>query len=407
MQCGGMTDNLGWTRRRVLRGVSVTGLFGMAGCLRVTRGDNAETVDNPSPSTTDTADNGNTPDDEDSEKPSDFDVALAPRWEHDTRSAITSADQDFFTGWDALTRISPGGTIVFESEEFAGDGYMNIDNNWRKSLYADDLGVYVGVDPDNEENGGRMYALDPTDGDILWEHSEPDDGLHDKIRATTRVDDFVIFASQSSGSGSDQRPIIRALDAETGEQQWQIDRKEGFVTQIIPNGDRIHVQQTFGIFTYDISTRDLVEEHEFGHGFNQMIQFNDSVYIPHSTIRKLDISLTQQLWSAKTEYDVNTRPAIGANGVFIGTESGFVAGFDRESGEQLWESRVEGVVSHPPVVENGLVWIADERGGLSALATSTGDRMYHESVEPDFSFTIIDGILKDDVRETAFEIKKE
>lgn len=94
-------------------------------------------------------------------------------------------------------------------------------------------------------------------------------------------------------------------------------------------------------------------------------------------------------------------PESGEAGVFVGTESGYVLGYDRETGEKLWENRVAGVVEHPPVVADGVVRVASERGDLSAFDVGAGGLLYEEEIAPGFEFTVLDGIPNDDERDTT------
>ena len=110
-------------------------------------------------------------------------------------------------------------------------------------------------------------------------------------------------------------------------------------------------------------------------------------------------------WSVETGREVDTSPAIGEESVFVGTEAGYILGYDLNTGEELWERRVEGVIDRPPIFANGVVWVASERGDLSAFGEATGELLYREEVEPNFEFGIQDNMLLDTERDTAFEIQ--
>ena len=49
---------------------------------------------------------------------------------------------------------------------------------------------------------------------------------------------------------------------------------------------------------------------------------------------------------------------------------------------------------------------ASERGDLSAFDEATGELVYEEEIASDFEFAILDGILNDDERDTAYEIRR-
>lgn len=341
----------------------------------------------------------------------EFEVELVPTWKSDIHklgSDVVTADGDFFGGIFEMLRIRPDGSVVFRFDEF-DDGYNStIRSNWRNALQADESGTYVGARGNDEEQGARMYSLDPKTGRQQWRFEEPNDGLHNLIEATARVDDLLVYASQSSGSGSDQEPIVRALDVETGSEQWRLDYSGGeFVNQLVAHDGRLFVQQLSEIDVYDIATRELLEERtNRSTGFEPMVKHDGTLYVPGETVQAIDLPSVDVQWATETGYEVNTKPAIGESAVFLGTESGFVAGFDRGTGEQVWESRVDGVIGHPPVVEDGLVWVGNERGGLAAYTEQTGEIAYSEDVAPDFAFAVQDGVLVDSARESAFDIRR-
>jgi outer membrane protein assembly factor BamB len=339
---------------------------------------------------------------------SDFDVELVSAWDTDRLTEVVSADGDFVARtFDGIRRIRPDGSTAFETTVITDDKYRAaINSNWRNALHVSESGMYIGASPPEDTAGARMYAVDPSSGEQRWTFDEPSDGLHNNIRAVTQSDDTLIYASMSSGSGSDQEPIVRALNADTGREQWQITLSESFVPQLVTYENQLFVQQTFGVSVYDLSTQEQVESYDLRAGFNTIRNQDSTLYVPSSTVQALRLPSLETVWETETEYDISTRPAIGSTGVFYGTEAGFITGFNIDTGEQLWENRVSGVISHPPVVADGLVWVGNERGGLSAYTERTGERVYQREIAPDFTFAIQDGILVTNEAETAFEIQR-
>ena len=234
---------------------------------------------------------------------------------------------------------------------------------------------------------------------------EPGDGLHDQIQGMTAVDGTVIYASESTGFSDEQEPIIRGVDAESGEEQWKI-QLEGSVAAIVAYRDQLFVQGT-GLSIYRRSTQELLEERQLAGGYSGGPVADDkTLFIPGDTVYALTLPDGGERWSADTGRSVNSSAGVGETGVFVGTEGGYVLGYDRETGAELWESRVAGVVEHPPIVEDGVVWIASERGDLSAFDEESGTLLYEEEVASGFQFTIRDSILNDDERDTAYEIRR-
>ena len=391
------------SRRRWLLLCGGVGLGSTAGCLRLSEDEadgSAPDSNGDDPGSGDGSDGSEDPPDD-----REFDVELVPTWDHDILFWVVSADGDFFTGRSEVTRLDPDGDVVFETEPFADDHTAVIRHGHRHALHVDESGCYVGTRPDNDEEGGRIHAFDPRSGEHRWTFGEPADGLHNNVRAPTRTDDLLVYASMSSGSGSDQEPIVRALDATTGDERWAITYDESFVVGIFSSADRLFVQQTFGLFVYDLATQELIEELDVGAGFNRAVQAEGTLYVPGETVRALSLPSGEESWSVDTGREVNTSPTLGDTELFVGTEAGFLLAFDHETGESLWENRIGGVISQPPVVDGDLVWVASERGDLSAFTRHTGELRYEEAVEPGFNFAISDGRLLDSERGTAFEIR--
>ncbi|GGI99866.1 hypothetical protein GCM10008995_07160 [Halobellus salinus] len=411
-----MTREPTWSRRSLLRGSAGVGVVATAGCLRLTDGSTGTPTDGQGGTEAGgqagSATTGST-----EAAPTDApggsttagsasEIELVPAWSGSSSAVAAAAGNFFFRpSFTRLRRVRPDGTAVFEAE--VADGYLLSIRTFRNGLYADDTGVYVGSRARDEvDTGGRVYALDPETGEERWMHEEPGDGLHNETLAVTVTDGTVIFASQSSGSGDEQEPIVRGVDTESGEERWRIQFSEGFINGIVARGDRLFVQQTFGLSIYRLSTRELLEERRLTAGFSQFAAADGTLFVPGETVRALTLPAGDERWSVSTGRSVNTGVGVGETGVFVGTESGFVLGYGRETGDALWESRVDGVVEHPPVVADGVVWIASERGDLSAFAEATGELLYEEEIAPGFEFTVLDGILNDDERDTAYEIRR-
>lgn len=333
-------------------------------------------------------------------------VSLNPAWKIDSFiSDINTLDDDFVSGYRSLRRISTEGQTIFETTEIPEPYGFNVGAGWRNGLYGDDTGVYVGARSNNEEQGGRIYALDAGTGEERWHYEEPADGLHTNVRSPVRNGQNILYASMASGSGSDQRPTVRALDIETGSEQWQIDRPEEFITGLFIHNDRLVVQQTFNILFYDLSSREIIEQTELGGGFNRAVQRGETLYIPGETMYAVDIPSASENWATETGRGVNTMASVGEDRIYVGTEGGYVLAHNKESGQQLWETRIEGQIEYPPFVDNSVIWVASGTGRIYALSGTSGEVVYQKNIEPDLRFAISDGILVDNHRDTAFEIE--
>lgn len=402
----------GRSRRRWLRHCVGAGVAAAAGCLRLTdssdSGSGSGSGSGPGDAGSGSGEDQSEPSTAtgSSEPVGDFDVTLGPMWSMAT-SQVTTADGDFFVqpGFEGLARVQPDGETVFETGLTTDQRFLSLGTGYREALDTDGSSVYVGARA-SDGGGARLHALDADTGEQRWTHDEPADGRHDTIRAVTATGDLVIAASQSDGSGDEQEPIVRGLDAETGTERWQIRPEEGFVQETIIYEDQLLVAQTFDLRTYSLDTQAERATRSLWIGFAAPVRRGDVLFAPGETVRAVDLDSGEDLWATETGREINATPGVGDSGVFVGSQGGFVLGYDRDTGEQLWESRVPGVVDHPVLVEDGVVWVATERGDLSAFAEETGELVYEGQVASDFGFAIADGVLKDDERENAFEIRR-
>ena len=408
-----MTGERFRSRRDLLVGCAGIGTVATAGCLRLTGGSSqtatnteAETTEHGGSAATESAASTQPDDSETSTTPDPgFEIEVVPAWSGSNSRVMTADGDFFFSEFRGLSRVRTDGTTVFSAE--IADGYfVSISPTFRNALHADDTGVYVGAGATDEvDTGGRVYAFDPESGEERWMFEEPGDGLHDQIQGMTAVDGTVIYASESTGFSDEQEPIVRGIDANSGEEEWRIQLSGGFVGGIAAYGDRLFVQR-IGLSIYQLSTRELISERQRVGGYSEPVAADDVLFVSGDTVYALTLPDGGERWSADTGRSVNSSAGVGETGVFVGTEGGYVLGYDRETGAELWESRVAGVVEHPPIVEDGVVWIASERGDLSAFDEESGTLLYEEEVASGFQFTIRDSILNDDERDTAYEIRR-
>jgi len=304
--------------------------------------------------------------------------------------AVEAADDDFFLrrSPSSLERVRPDGETVFSFDDVPDNYSPSLSRGWRSSLLADDSGVYFAARPDDESESALLYTLDAETGEERWRFSEPNDGGHDGVTGTIRIGDLLIYASQSDGSGSDQEPIVRALNVKTGDKVWRIDKSREFVIGLAASENRLFLQETFRYQIYDLSTMDVLDEERLHMGFNSPAQWDETVYFGGETIKAWHLPSDSELWSVNPKEMVSTTPGVGEIGAFFGTEAGYVFGYDKETGDQLWEDRVDGVVGHPPVVEDGIVWIGTDRGTLSGFTERSGELVFNSDVSPGFSFAV-------------------
>ena len=78
--------------------------------------------------------------------------------------------------------------------------------------------------------------------------------------------------------------------------------------------------------------------------------------------------------------------------VFVGTENGYVAALDAESGELVWDATVPGEVLAAPAADDGILVVNTGAGSLFGFNTRTGEQLWrHEGDTPPLTLRGISG----------------
>ena len=84
--------------------------------------------------------------------------------------------------------------------------------------------------------------------------------------------------------------------------------------------------------------------------------------------------------------------AVADRHVFIGTENGYVAAMDAESGELVWEATVPGEILAAPAADEGILVVNTGAGSLFGFNTRTGEQLWrHEGDTPPLTLRGISG----------------
>lgn len=366
-------------RRRYLKAAGLMSVVGTTGCLRLQSG----------------SENGGTE--------QENLIELTPRWEKNVKGFLT-ADNDFFTGIRSVTRISSDGTTVFTTEEIASKYHFNLINGKQNALFADESGVYVGASTDSNQ-GGRVYAFEPTTGERRWMIQEPDDGLHDYIRSPTKYEDLILYNSYGTETNDSRKSTIKAVDIETGDHRWQMEFDNEIDTQALPIDDSLFVGLSdSGVREYEIDTREKLNEWDQHLGLRDVVAQDGVLYTSVGSLQALSIDTGEVLWSIEPDDRIATKPTVGSEAVFYGTESGYIQAYNKDTGDQIWETRIPGMITNPLRYTDGIIWAQTRRGDLVAVGEDEGLQYYADQFESDYSMAISDKILLESSTNTAYRI---
>ncbi len=225
--------------------------------------------------------------------------------------------------------------------------------------------VYVGT---YTAQGGRMYALGMTDGEIIWEYPRGGAYMGAVVGDPVTYDD-TLYISSSDGR-------VYALAVSTFTRRWESERlADKLWTSPVVVGDTLYVTAFDGVI-YALSaetgeTLDRVFELEAGFATSPVVHggiiyagsFDGHLYA-------IDIDSGESVWRV---------PQGGAAGgwfwadpiyhegiVYAGCLDGTLYALDPETGQQLWDFDAGSPIVAPPVVEDdhGLLLVASESGSI-------------------------------------------
>lgn len=186
-------------------------------------------------------------------------------------------------------------------------------------------------------SGGTVYAVDETNGAVLWmmpvengDHSSP---------AVTQGKVFVSYACPQSYS----------FDATSGQQLWHYSSCCGGGGGKTPV---VHAEQVYVRDDYCDQTSGLVLDANTGavvRGFDSdrpPAFFGDlALFLQSGTLRAVD-SNGQVLWSFAGDGDLTSAPVIVNQTIYIGSNSGTLYGLNA-SGQQTWSTQVGAPIPAP------------------------------------------------------------
>ena len=193
-------------------------------------------------------------------------------------------------------------------------------------------------------SGGTVYAVDETNGAVLW--TMPVENGDSSSPAITGGNVFVSYAC----------PQSYAFNAATGQQLWHYDsccEGGGGATPVV------HAGQVYVRDDYCDQTSGLVLDANTGmviRGFDSdqpPAFFGDlALFLQSGTLRGVD-SNGQVLWSFAGDGSLISAPVVVNQTIYIGSNSGTLYGLNA-SGQQIWSTQVGAPIPYPGEGTTGL-----------------------------------------------------
>lgn len=403
-------------RRRLLAGVSAAGLGLVAGCMQPLleeEPDAADDGDGPL-ADDDGGDGGGDGSSDDEGSVHVDDLELTEAWTVDVTNAtlhVTALDGEFVVvnhideNQTRVLGIDPNnGTITWESDSIDPDTHVP---TLGSSVATDGQTVFVGtMGTQNEDDSASVHGVDRDDGSTQWSHVTEATGQEDRIRAVVALEDGVAYAADSDGSGDDQMPTIRRLDA-SGTEDWADQLEEGFVSGLEYYDGIVLFATTQGLHAYDATTGGRTDSFDYRPGFAGPARDESQLFLPSlDTLVRIDLETGDEVWAEPLERGVETRPVVDDGTIYLGGEGGYVLAYDRESGATQWEVRLDGTIASGPVLDGDVLWATDEGGDLYAVDVSDGLIVHHRTLETEFfsgelDLDVVDGVVLTEGSRTA------
>jgi outer membrane protein assembly factor BamB len=213
------------------------------------------------------------------------------------------------------------------------------------------------------ESGGTVYAVDETNGQVLWtmpvengDHSSP---------AVIGGNVYVSYAC----------PQAYAFNTATGQQLWHYDsccEGGGGATPVVHAG-QVYVRDSFctqGFFGLMLDANTGTKTGEFNSDTPPAFIGNLALYFQSRTLVGVDIPSGQQLWSFAGNGDLTSAPVIVNQTIYIGSSSGTLYGLNT-SGQQIWSTQVGAPIPPPDEFNDTLTTGLGSGDGLLIVPTDS------------------------------------
>lgn len=271
----------------------------------------------------------------------------------------------------------------------------------------DDDRVYIGTsshgyDPANE----YVFCINRSDGAIIWSRN-----IYGGIPESIQYDDSNIYFTSN---------IIYALDKYDGTIRWTYQMDEFSVTKPLLKDNAFFTATAGGtMYKVDVSDGSLIWEvtlSDFSWDNSITADGAGMIYLAlygDRTINAYDEATGDLVWSYQLRRGSLSFNAYHNEVLFISDTSGYVYALDSASGTFIWENKLGDVIDiSSPTISGGLLFIGTrdfEEGSFFALDESNGDILWRYTVGSSVTAppSIADGIMfcgTDDWHMYAFDV---
>jgi outer membrane protein assembly factor BamB len=239
---------------------------------------------------------------------------------------------------------------------------------------------------------GRVYALDPATGAVLWDFDH-EGNLKPLFSSPTFADGRLYFGE---GYHTDQDSKLFCLDAVTGKMHWAFETTSHTEsTPAIADGKVVFGAGDDGLYCLDAVTGQKlwqypadgglhVDSNPLVHGGRVYAGSGISQRSKTTRIFCLDLKTGAEIWTERVEYAAWGSPAAAGSHVLFATGNGTfsedrapVAGLvlcrDAATGKPFWERALPNSLVGRPAIDRYQAYVGCRDGNVYALDRHTGD----------------------------------
>ena len=311
-------------------------------------------------------------------------------------ASVTEADWTHFRFDPAHLGVNPNETILSPAN------VANLTVKWRTNIGGGCFASASVVDgklytADTGSANGKLHALDATTGQELW--TFPSDALPgDHAWTSPPVANGVVYFGVNRFV-----PVVYAVNATSGQEIWH---HTGPVANIVSSpaleSDRLYVVFTDGtIRALDATNGQVIwSVNHPGAALSSPAVADGRLYIATDNrgLLALDANTGSQLWLAPMPGPQWSSPAVDNGRVFVGSRDDHrLYAFDALTGNILWTATTNDWVQTSPAVANDVVYIGNNAGNLYAFNAQSGTPIWQTAFAAGFgglsSPTVANGVV--------------
>ena len=247
---------------------------------------------------------------------------------------------------------------------------------------------------------GRVYALDPKSGSVVWEFDD-EGGLKPMFSSPVYADGKLYVGE---GYHTDRDSRVLCIDATTGKKLWEFaTTSHTESTPAVAEGKVVCGAGDDGLYCLDATTGQKLWQRTMPGGLHvdcNPVIHEGRVYAGSGTSKQshnnrifcLDLKSGEEVWGEKTEFSVWGSPTIAGKTVLFPTGNGTfsedrqpVAGLllcrDAATGKPVWERALPNTLVSKPAVDRYQVYVGCRDGNVYALDRQTGEVVWSKTLQ--------------------------